>query len=114
MSNEEIYKCELFSLPRVYCKDGFNISIQTNCISYCKSENGLRQYGKNWEMVEWGYPSMPINAEKYKADIPRDTMGSMGAYISVKTLQELMDEHGGIDMDTTIIQFANTINDIGK
>ena len=40
MSN--IYQDKYFFVPRIYCKDGFNISIQVNQGNYCASENGER------------------------------------------------------------------------
>lgn len=102
MSNEVIYEREIFFIPRVWCKDGFHISIQVNSCSYCASEKGIRHYGNDWKLVEWGYPSMPIDGKKYHAEEPDNTMESVGSYVEVSLLQELMDEHGGIDMDATV------------
>lgn len=110
MSNEDIYEREMFFLPNVYCHDGFNISIQVHNGSYCASENGVQRYGNDWKLVEWGYPSMPIDGEKYHADDTNDTTETVGGYVGVSLLQELMDEHGGIDMDTTIIKWANSLD----
>ena len=51
---DERYTVGHYPLPRIYCKDGFNISIQVNSMNYCGSENGLREFGLDWKMVEWG------------------------------------------------------------
>ena len=87
-----------FLLPRIYCKDGFNISIQVNCADMCASENGLRTFGVNWPLVEWGFPSEEIDAEKYS----QDALGQVGGYVETELLEGLMNEHGGIDLETTL------------
>lgn len=57
MSMEKVYDNNYFHLPRVYCKDGFSISIQICNSSYSGSENGIRKFGIDWKLVEWGFPS---------------------------------------------------------
>ena len=61
MSNT--YQNKFFFIPRIYCKDGFNISIQVNNTNYCGSENGTRTFGLDWKLVEWGFPSSEIDGE---------------------------------------------------
>lgn len=84
-----------YPLPRIYCKDGFNISIQINNGNYCASENGSRTFGLDWQMVEWGFPSEELTDEKYKTD------GDIGAYVPIEVMDELLESHGGIDYETT-------------
>lgn len=99
MSN--VYDMEVFFLPRIYCHDGFNISIQVNNGNYCESENGTRTFGLNWKLVEWGFPSEPIDGEKYNAEsLP--TTESVGGWVDINLIDELCEEHGGIDLAKTL------------
>ena len=98
--NESNYERSFFHLPRIYCKDGFNISIQVNCGNYCGSENGWRKFGKEWKGVEWGYPSEEIDSVKYNSE-SEDTIGSVGC-IETELIDELLESHGGIDIVATL------------
>ena len=100
MSN--IYDTEYFLIPRIYCNDGFNISVQVNNGNYCGSENGIRKFGLDWKLVEWGFPSSEIDGEKYNAEDVSDTTGSVGAYAEVSLIDELCESHGGVDLLTTL------------
>ena len=93
-----------FALPIVYCKDGFNISIQCKYGNYCASENGIRTFGLDWEKVEWGYPSSEIDPNKYNAECSdtTSTTESVGGYVPIDLLDELLNEHGGIDLQMTL------------
>lgn len=100
-SMEEKYNRTHFFLPRIHCKDGFNISIQVNVGNYCASENGTRTFGTDWKLVEWGFPSEPIDFEKYNAENV-DTMRSVGGYVEIELMDALLQEHGGIDLQATL------------
>jgi hypothetical protein len=100
MSNT--YDREYFHIPRIYCKDGFNISIQVNNGNYCASENGTRTFGLDWKLVEWGFPSSEIDGEKYNAEDVSDTTDSVGGYVDIKLIDELCEQHDGIDLSTTL------------
>ena len=119
MSMEETYNSTHFSLPRIHCKDGFNISIQVSNGNNCASENGVRTFGTNWELVEWGFPSEHIDAKKYNAenfliDAKKynaenflkeeeiDTTQTVGGYVEIELMDKLLQEHGGIDLQATL------------
>lgn len=99
MSNT--YEQNYFHLPRIYCKDGFNISVQVNRGNYCASENGVRTFGTDWKLVEWGFPSEHIDGEKYNSE-EENTMESVGGYVEIGLLEELCEAHGGIDLQVTL------------
>lgn len=101
MSMEKAYEKNFFILPRVFCKDGFSISIQIDNGHYCGSENGIRKFGIDWKLVEWGYPSQPIDGEKYMSE-NTETTSSVGGYVPVELMEELIEGHGGIDLQTTL------------
>lgn len=107
MSMEETYNSTHFSLPRIHCKDGFNISIQVSNGNYCANENGVRTFGTNWELVEWGFPSEQIDAKKYNAENylkeeEIDTTQTVGGYVEIELMDKLLQEHGGIDLQATL------------
>ena len=105
MSN--VYQDKFFFLPLIYCKDGFSISIQVHQGNYCASENGTRTFGLNWKLVEWGFPSSEIDAQKYNAEDDGDTTNSVGGYVEVGLIDELCEEHGGVDLAKTLQEEFN-------
>lgn len=105
MSN--VYQDKFFIIPRIYCKDGFNISIQVHNGNYCASENGTRTFGLDWKLVEWGFPSSEIDAQKYNAEDDDDTTNSVGGYVEIDLIDELCEEHGGIDLARTLQEEFN-------
>lgn len=100
-SMSDKYDNTIFFLPRIYCKDGFNISVQVHNGNYCASENGTRTFGLDWKLVEWGFPSSPIDFEKYNAE-DTDTMRSVGGYVEIGLIDRLCEEHGGMDLQQTL------------
>ena len=110
MSN--VYENKFFFLPRIYCKDGFNISIQVNRGNYCGSENGTRTFGLDWKLVEWGFPSEEIDPVKYNVDgyaydANIDTTQAVGCYVEIGLINELCEKHGGIDLAKTLQEEFN-------
>jgi len=103
---DETYESKSFLLPRVYCKDGFNISVQCNKGSYCASENGVREFGIDWKLVEWDFPSEEIDGSKYNAEDESNTKETVGGYVEIELLEELISEHGGIDLSMTLSKGA--------
>lgn len=107
MSMEKKYNSAFFLLPTIHCKDGFSISIQVNRGNYCASENGIRTFGTDWKLVEWGFPSEPIDGKKYNAEgyayeEDVDTTQTVGAYVEIELMDALLQEHGGIDLQATL------------
>lgn len=97
---ESNYQYNIFYLPRIYCKDGFNISVQVNDVSYSSSENGYRIFGKEWKLVEWGFPSEAIDSVKYNSE-SENTIDSVGS-VEIELIDELLESHGGIDILATL------------
>ena len=101
-SISEEYKKRIFYVPKIICKDGFNISIQVHWGAYCESENGVREYGLNWKQVEWGYPSEEIDPTLYNAEDPDNVTNTVGGYVDIELMEKLLEEHGGIDLEETL------------
>ena len=102
------YDESFFLIPRIFCKDGFNISVQVNSSNYCGSENGVRTFGLDWKLVEWGFPSEHIDGKKYNAE-SSPTTESVGDYVEIGLLDELCTEHGGIDLQKTLSEEYNKL-----
>ena len=51
------YNNQYFYCPRVYAKDGFNVSLQIHNGSYCTSDKGYRDFSPTMIEVEFGFPS---------------------------------------------------------
>lgn len=112
-TTENVVNCydnNFFYTPRIYCKDGFNISIQINNGNYCSSENGYREFGLKWEGVEWGYPSKLLrNSKRYCHETPGTTQ-TVGIDVPIDVMDELLVSHGGIDVTRSIEQFIEQYN----
>ena len=105
-SLEYAYKRIYFFIPRLYCVDGFSISVQVNQGNYCASENGGHEFGFEYKLVEWGYPSEPIDGEKFNAEDPEDTTDTVGMYVEVELIEELCEQHGGFDYLRTLKEYS--------
>lgn len=97
----DIYDKYMFFMPHIVCIDGFTISIQVNHNNYCGSENGFRQFGYEWKVVEWGYPSEEIDPVKYGAEYSESTLNTVCS-CETALMDELLEEHGGIDFAATV------------
>lgn len=98
--SESNYPSNFFHLPRIYCADGFNISVQVNDGNYCGSENGYRKFGKEWKLVEWGFPSQAIDPKLFSAE-DEETTNSVGC-IEIEKIDALFTLHDGIDLVKTL------------
>lgn len=99
------YQSCLFYIPIIYCNDGFNLSIQIHNGAYCRSENGFREFGLEWQEVEWGYPSEPLIDEKYNPE--EETGTSVGGNVPIEVMEELIEQHGGINIRETLIKYLS-------
>jgi hypothetical protein len=113
------YDNQLFFCPKVYAKDGFEVSLQIHNGSYCSSNNGYRKLGDTIEEVEFGFPSyneplMFQYCEKWNScsyddngnEIPFDETifditGSVGR-IPISVMEKVFKLHSGIDWEKTI------------
>ena len=77
---------------RVYCADGFQMSVQANVTAYCSPRENSGKY----ELVEVGFPSamepmlMPYVEDR---DDPTQTVY---AYVPVEIVTNVLVKHGGI------------------
>jgi len=97
ISGHLTYQTQSFTCPRVYAKDGFNVSLQIDCNHNCTSENGNQMLGHTMIEVEVGFPS--------HSDPILDQYGNCDR-VPVKVLESVFEARGGIDWEKTISQEA--------
>ena len=78
--------------PRLFCNDGFSISVQASSFHYCKPRlDGIQDY----ESVELGFPSMEDELiNEYAEDEPYTE--TVYGYVPIEIVEELINKHGGI------------------
>ncbi len=120
------YDNQLFFCPKVFAKDGFNVSLQIHNGNYCSSENGYRKLGHSFSDIEFGFPSeddttLKTYSEMYGQrtwdentnEIPfnESTFSCVGTVgrVPITVLEEIFAKRGGIDWEKTISieQFNN-------
>ena len=79
--------------PRVYCKDGFSISVQGGTeFHYCSPRRHCNQYIE----VELGFPSAADPLLEDYAEDPSDPTGTVYGYVPVEVVESLVEKHGGM------------------
>ena len=78
---------------RLYCKDGFSISVQANEHVYCDPlENKAWPYSK----VELGFPNAKDDLIADYAEDPLDYTDTVYPYVPISIVNELVEKHGSI------------------
>jgi len=83
--------------PRIYCIDGFNFSVQGSSGHYCTPRETINFY---YEM-EIGYPSEKEESILEYAEQPEQPTETVYGYVPCYIIQEIIDNHGGIDIEKT-------------
>jgi hypothetical protein len=79
--------------PRLFCADGFNMSVQVSSCHYCTPRTEEGPYHK----VEVGYPSEPVPEFEAYCDGDNDVYG----YVPVEIVDSVIAAHGGIALEVT-------------
>ena len=78
--------------PRLFCNDGYSISVQASSFHYCKPRlNGIQDY----ESVELGFPSKEDELINDYAEDDNYTETVYG-YVPIEVVERLIEKHGGI------------------
>ena len=90
---------KLYVRPRAVMKDGFSISIQANDCAYCHPRTS---FDTDYTEVELGFPSAAdeLIVDEYAED-PTDPTETVYAYVPVEIVDQLVEKHGGIDIEAT-------------
>lgn len=79
--------------PRLYCNDGYSISVQASGFHYCEPRlDGIQDY----ESVELGFPSMEDELINEYAEDDSDYTKTVYGYAPIEIVEELINKHGGI------------------
>ena len=79
--------------PRLFCKDGFSVSVQASEFHYCYPRiNGANKY----ETVELGYPNAEDLLIADYAEDDTDLTDTIYGFVPVHIVNELIKKHGGI------------------
>ena len=86
--------CEIqANRPRLYCNDGYSISVQASAFHYCSPRlNGLQDY----KSVELGYPSTEDELINEYAEDDLDYTNTVYGYVPIEVVEKLIEKHGGI------------------
>lgn len=82
-------------MPRVYCNDGYNVSIQANSFAYC--EPRIDDSPMGYTKVELGFPSSIDDEFKPYAEDEGDWTNTVYAYVPTDIVNKVIERHGGID-----------------
>lgn len=79
--------------PRLYCNDGYSISVHASEFHYCSPRiNGAQDY----ESVELGFPSEEDELINEYADSGFDFTETVYSYVPIEIVEKLIEKHGGI------------------
>lgn len=75
--------------PRIFCKDGFSISVQASSFHYCQPRVILDD--GEYDSVECGYPNMDVP----EFHLFKDGIG-VAACVPIDLVDSILESHGGI------------------
>lgn len=84
--------------PRIYCKDGFNMSVQAGNAIYCEPRTNLET---GYSSAEIGFPSEEEPLINKYAENPNDYTETVYGYVPCELIDEVIEKHGGIDEEKT-------------
>jgi len=83
----------MWHAKRIFCVDGFSMSVQVHDCAYCTPRNGLAD---EWYEAEIGFPSArPSDAIMKYCESPEDPTGTVYAYVPIRLIAEEIQRHGG-------------------
>lgn len=83
--------------PRIICNDGFKMSVQGSRGHYCKPRHNEPYYSE----MEVGYPSEVEESILEYAENVGNPTDSVYGWVPVEIIQNIIDKHGGIDLEQT-------------
>lgn len=93
--NYEIKK----SAPRLWMRDGTNLSIQASDMVYSSPRKNCGPYSN----VEAGYPSRELKQLMPYAEDPDNPTATVYGYVPVEIIEEIISECGGIEWTWTYL-----------
>jgi hypothetical protein len=84
--------------PRIICNDGFSMSVQGSNGHYCNPRKTQDWYNS----LEIGFPSHEEPLINKYAETEYDWTGTVYGYVPIETIQEVIEKHGGININETL------------
>ena len=78
-------------VPKVKCKDGFEVSIQASHGHYCTPRDSVGP----WSHVELGFPTKKVPSLKEYRDGPPPDTGTVFGFVPIEKVAALIKRHGG-------------------
>lgn len=84
-----------FICPRLYCNDGFSMSVQASRFHYCMPKiAGATSYLS----MEVGYPSKPEPLlDEYRELLDNSHWKSVYPFVPYEIIEQIVEKHGGIN-----------------
>lgn len=86
-------------VKRLYCNDGFNMSVQACCYNYCSPRVDPDQTDGYWN-VEVGFPSEKEDLLMEFAESPDNPTETVYGYVPIDVVIQVINKHGGIKLPT--------------
>lgn len=83
---------------RIFCKDGFSMSVQASDGHYCLPRMTTAE---QYTHVEIGFPNQAEPLILQYAEEPDDLTETVYPYTPIEIVQQVIDKHGGIDIEKT-------------
>lgn len=96
---KKTFKCEhgLCFRPRIFCNDGFSMSVQGSATHYCEPRKTQDWY----QSLEIGFPSEEEPLINQYAETEGDWTETVYGYVPIEIIQKVIDKHGGINIKNT-------------
>ena len=87
-----------FCRPHIFCRDGFELSIQAGSYWYCYPRETLES--GEYETVEIGGLHKAEELFMPYAEEPKKPIKTVYAYVPVSVVEEVIAKHGGVNYET--------------
>jgi len=86
---------ELYMNKRVFCADGYSVSIQASSTSYCKPRRDIKDVS-TYESFELGFPSSRDEEIIEWAENSEEPTETVYGYVPREVVESLIKKHGGV------------------
>jgi len=83
--------------PTIFCKDGFNMSVQGSESHYCSPRINTTLYSE----MEIGFPSCKERMLMKYAEDSKQPTDTVYGYVPISIIEKVIKKHGGIDTERT-------------
>ena len=98
----ETFKDEMFYIrPKIHCNDGFIFSVQGSDGHYSTPRKNVKEFMQ----MEIGFPNQVEELILEFAEDKDNPTETVYAYVDNKLIQQVIDKHGGIDVNKTLNGF---------